>query len=66
MDVPRADMCDCCGKGAYRTRTFYYLEAWAEDYVAGDGMGFSQRKKRLLCGECGEAVWKQTERKKEK
>jgi len=57
------ECCDQCGAGAYRCKSFYYLEAWGEDFVAGDGMGFSLRKKRLLCQKCGEALWAKSEPK---
>lgn len=53
-----AEACGCCGQKAYGTDVFHYLETWGIDRCAGDPMGFTQRKKRLLCAKCGEAALK--------
>lgn len=52
-----AEACGCCGKKAYGTETFHYLETWGEHTVEG-GWVSVLRKKRLLCAKCGEAALK--------
>lgn len=63
---PDSVTCDLCGAAAYRTATFYYLETWGEDYCAGDALGFSLRKKRQICGPCGEVIRKALDKGKVK